>query len=177
MTDVKTCTRCEETKALTEYYTPKRTYCNNCERETARERMRKYNASFKGRAMQAYRDAKRTAAKYGVHDDLTPHDVLFTFAISEGECSYCGKVTEDYQLEHVIPFARNGANTLSNVTVACGDCNRSKSNRDLLTWHETNERAENEGIIKTIDRIASRRGVNRNVIIDELLAHQSGGDG
>lgn len=172
-TKQKKCARCQVSKKLTEYYDDKRSYCIDCERETARERMRKYNQTFNGRAMQAYHDAKKAARKWGAHDDLTPHDVLFTFAISEGECSYCGNVTEDYELEHVVPLSSGGANTLSNITVACPSCNRSKHNRALLTWHERTDRTENDEILKTIDRMALRRGVSRLVIIDELQKQAS----
>lgn len=170
----KTCTRCKQTKPLDEYYNEKRTHCTECERETARDRMRKYNATFRGRAMLAYRDAKRTAAKYKVFDDLKPHDVLFTFAMSEGECTYCGQVTEDYELEHVIPFSKGGPNTISNIAVACPTCNRSKQNHALFDWQERTDRTDQGEIMQTIFRMASRRGVEMDVIIDELR-EQAGG--
>ncbi|ONK24359.1 hypothetical protein BLX87_05450 [Bacillus sp. VT-16-64] len=167
-TELKTCTRCQQTKPIEEYYGAKRSYCIECERETARERMRKYNATFRGRAMTAWRDAKKAAAKYGVFDDLTANDVMFVFAISHGECSYCGEVTDDYQLEHIVPLSKGGKNTLSNVTCVCKTCNRSKFNHDLLTWQDRSDRPDDFEILTTIERMATRRGVHIEVIFEEL---------
>jgi 5-methylcytosine-specific restriction endonuclease McrA len=44
-------------------------------------------------------------------------------------CAYCGKENVSLQVEHLISRARGGSNRVSNLTLACADCNRKKGNR------------------------------------------------
>src|SRR5690625_4247275 len=134
-TKMKKCTRCKQEKVIREFYRDNRSHCASCERESARERMRKYNATFRGRSAQALNDSRKTARKYGVYDDLTLDDIMYVFSISGGECVYCGKVSEDYQLEHIVPMSRGGTNTLSNITTSCPACNIAKHNNSLFMWY------------------------------------------
>lgn len=54
-----------------------------------------------------------------------------------GRCRSCGisdeesmsRTGEHLQYDHVIPFSRNGADTVANIQLLCGPCNRIKSNR------------------------------------------------
>ena len=41
-------------------------------------------------------------------------------------CVYCGVKNVPLQVEHVIPKAKGGSNRVSNLTLACNDCNKSK---------------------------------------------------
>lgn len=53
-----------------------------------------------------------------------------------GMCRHCGigegesmrRHGEHLQYDHVIPFSRNGADTVANLQLLCGPCNRAKSN-------------------------------------------------
>ena len=47
------------------------------------------------------------------------------------ECQYCGVVleTKDYQIEHVLPRARGGKSTWTNLVLSCGPCNQLKDDR------------------------------------------------
>ena len=178
--EVKKCKRCYEVKGLSEFYDKSRSQCVPCERESARKRMKRYNSTFRGKASRALQDSRSTVKKLrrqgvDITDDLTLHDVLFTFAIADGRCQYCGEYHADrLQLEHIVPLSSGGANSFHNVTAVCGSCNRSKNNTPLIKWHEspTNRRSVNEGILSTIDSMALRRGVAHGLIIDEL---QGGG--
>src|SRR5690606_7707446 len=111
-----------------------RSHCIACERESARKRMRRYNNTFRGKASRALQDSRRTVKKLreqgvDITDNLTLHDVLFTFAIADGECQYCGEYYADrLQLEHIVPLSAGGANSFYNITAVCGSCNRSKNN-------------------------------------------------
>lgn len=40
-------------------------------------------------------------------------------------CAYCGLET-DLEVEHVVPLARGGTNEITNLTVACHECNSRK---------------------------------------------------
>ncbi|MDZ5609282.1 HNH endonuclease [Bacillus pseudomycoides] len=166
----KLCTRCQTTKQVEEFYGVKRSHCIDCEREEARTRMRAYNDTLRGKASQALQASRKAIKKLGieVYDDLTLYDVLFAFAIADGECQYCGKPTEDYQLEHIVALSKGGANTLSNLAVACPSCNKSKGNKDVLTWHAFNRKIPNENMLAVIERMASRRGISTEQVTDEL---------
>jgi 5-methylcytosine-specific restriction enzyme A len=49
--------------------------------------------------------------------------------VSQGICEYCGKKVGAALLtmDHVVPLARGGRSTKSNLVPACNDCNQSKS--------------------------------------------------
>jgi 5-methylcytosine-specific restriction endonuclease McrA len=44
-------------------------------------------------------------------------------------CAYCGKGNLPLQVEHLIPKMRGGSSRVSNLTLACADCNQKKGNR------------------------------------------------
>lgn len=49
----------------------------------------------------------------------------------DGECcAYCGTSEGPFEVDHIIPRAKGGENTIENVTVACRSCNRSKKDRE-----------------------------------------------
>ncbi|MDQ7024883.1 MAG: RNA-guided endonuclease IscB [Anaerolineae bacterium] len=45
------------------------------------------------------------------------------------KCAYCGAVHAPLQVEHIRPKSRGGSNRISNLTLACADCNQQKGNR------------------------------------------------
>lgn len=46
----------------------------------------------------------------------------------ERKCAYCGAEQVPLQVEHINPKMRGGSNRVSNLTIACEDCNRKKGN-------------------------------------------------
>jgi 5-methylcytosine-specific restriction endonuclease McrA len=44
-------------------------------------------------------------------------------------CAYCGAIELPLQIEHLVPRARGGTNRVSNLTLACQDCNQRKGTR------------------------------------------------
>ncbi len=44
-------------------------------------------------------------------------------------CAYCGVSGSRLQVEHIVPASRGGSDHVSNLTVACGPCNRRKFTR------------------------------------------------
>lgn len=44
-------------------------------------------------------------------------------------CQYCGQVTRDLTLDHVIPRSRGGGSTWENLVSACRACNHKKADR------------------------------------------------
>jgi 5-methylcytosine-specific restriction endonuclease McrA len=47
------------------------------------------------------------------------------------QCVYCGVQDVPLQVEHIVPKSKGGSNRVSNLTVACCNCNQTKGNRDL----------------------------------------------
>lgn len=163
------CTKCEITKDNEEFYGEKRSHCKECERESARIRMKKKDNKIK----QAYRKSKEAAARYGVYDDLTLDDVYYVFSIAEGHCNYCGKdVGNEIQLEHIFSMASGGHNTLANVTTSCISCNQKKNIKPILTHIQTNS-FDIELMNALVDRIAYRMDKHKGEVVDlmELQQH------
>jgi 5-methylcytosine-specific restriction endonuclease McrA len=48
----------------------------------------------------------------------------------QGRCRQCGS-EDDLHFDHVIPWSRGGANTVKNVQLLCGRCNRIKGDDDI----------------------------------------------
>ena len=46
-------------------------------------------------------------------------------------CVYCGATDTRLEIEHVKPRSLGGSNRVSNLAVACHDCNQAKANRDI----------------------------------------------
>jgi hypothetical protein len=60
---------------------------------------------------------------------VIPQSVKIAVAARDGgKCRECGS-SEDLQYDHVIPWSRGGANTVNNVQLLCGECNRRKGAR------------------------------------------------
>lgn len=52
---------------------------------------------------------------------------------SLGICAYCNE-RKPLTMDHVEPVARGGAHDVGNIVAACGSCNPSKGNRQLVVW-------------------------------------------
>lgn len=44
-------------------------------------------------------------------------------------CAYCGIKNTPLEVEHIVPKSRGGSNRVSNLTLACRDCNQAKGNQ------------------------------------------------
>jgi len=44
-------------------------------------------------------------------------------------CQYCGRVSADLTIDHVLPIALGGKHAWENVVACCHDCNNKKANR------------------------------------------------
>jgi len=45
------------------------------------------------------------------------------------KCAYCGKTNVPLEIEHIVPKSRGGSDRVSNLTIACHECNQRKGNR------------------------------------------------
>lgn len=49
----------------------------------------------------------------------------------ERKCTYCGVKDLPLQVEHIVPKARSGSNRISNLCLACAQCNLNKGKQDI----------------------------------------------
>lgn len=62
---------------------------------------------------------------------VIPQDVKIAVSVrDQGRCRQCGS-TQDLHYDHVIPWSKGGANTVSNIQLLCGRCNRRKGADDI----------------------------------------------
>lgn len=55
-----------------------------------------------------------------------------------GLCTYC-KCEAKTTFDHVLPRDKGGPDDISNMVPACQSCNSSKSNKNLIDWHQEHE--------------------------------------
>ncbi len=46
-------------------------------------------------------------------------------------CQYCGATDKPLEIDHIYPKSKGGSDRVSNLTLACHDCNQSKGNQDI----------------------------------------------
>ena len=50
------------------------------------------------------------------------------------KCAYCGKRDVPLEVEHIIPKSRGGSNRVSNLTIACHECNHEKGTMSAVEF-------------------------------------------
>lgn len=71
------------------------------------------------------------------------HGELFGYELREyllekfgWRCAYCGKESVPLEMDHVVPKSRGGTDRVSNLALACRECNQAKGNRLPQEWLE-----------------------------------------
>ena len=66
--------------------------------------------------------------------------------LAKGVCHYCGRSTSPRALtmDHIVPIARGGRSTKSNVVTACKACNTAKKQLLPMEWEAYLETARSE---------------------------------
>ena len=54
------------------------------------------------------------------------------------KCAYCGKTDTPLEVEHIIPHTRGGTNRVSNLTLACRECNMRKGRQTAAEYGHPN---------------------------------------
>jgi hypothetical protein len=71
------------------------------------------------------------AAPFGERSRAIPQDVKIEVAARDGgRCRQCGSNNE-LHFDHVIPWSKGGPNTVGNIQLLCGTCNRRKGADDI----------------------------------------------
>ena len=50
------------------------------------------------------------------------------------QCAYCSAENVPFEVEHIQPKSRGGSDRVSNLTLACHDCNQKKGNQDIRAF-------------------------------------------
>lgn len=77
----------------------------------------------------------------GTHD-FTHGQWLSLMAFWDYTCAYCDKRGGNLERDHVVPLAKGGEHTLSNIVSSCPSCNRKKETLDMRTWLNDEQRYE-----------------------------------
>lgn len=78
---------------------------------------------------QQMQNAEISGAEYQ-RGELTGYEVREYLLEKWGrKCAYCGAEDTPLEVEHIIPKSRGGTNRVSNLTLACHDCNQAKDNQ------------------------------------------------
>jgi 5-methylcytosine-specific restriction endonuclease McrA len=60
------------------------------------------------------------------------------------KCAYCGKENVPLEIEHIIPKSKGGSNRVSNLTLACHECNQKKNNQSIDEFLSNNPKKLNQ---------------------------------
>lgn len=120
--------------------------CCTCKQVFARVDMnREQNGDgrykYRCRACDSARAAARRARKRAAVNDFTREQWLEIQNNQAYKCLYCGVrigLLEPATMDHVVPLARGGNHTASNIVAACSRCNSRKGARDVLEFKRAN---------------------------------------
>ena len=87
------------------------------------DRQRRHDSKFERLRQLRARETEAVKARR----ERIPNEVKsFVWERDDGRCVNCSAV-EDLQFDHVIPITKGGGNSIDNIQILCGDCNRQKS--------------------------------------------------
>ena len=90
----------------------------------------------------------------------------FIFSRSGGKCVYCGaKATE---IDHIVPRAKGGTNSVHNLAASCKACNQMKSNKTLKEFGKLMGKDFNKLAPKKLPKDAAIVQSARNYMVKEI---------
>ena len=117
---------------------------------------------------QIMQDAEVTGREYQQGELAGWQLRSYVFHRDGRKCAYCGNVkAERYELDHIVPRSRGGANRVSNLVVSCQDCNVSKGNQSVEDFLA--DRPARLAAVRAIRRAPLAGATQMNIIVPELL--------
>jgi len=84
--------------------------------------------------MQLMQDAEVSGVAYQ-QGELAGYEVRqYLLEKWKRTCAYCGKTGISLEIEHLTPRSRGGSDRVSNLTLACHECNQKKGNKTAAEW-------------------------------------------
>lgn len=90
----------------------------------------------------------------------------FVFSRSNGKCVYCGAQAEE--IDHVIPRAKGGTNSVYNLVASCRACNQMKSNLSLKEFGKKINKNFSKMEPKKLPKDAAIVQAARNYMVKEV---------
>ncbi len=72
-------------------------------------------------------------------------------------CAYCGKGEVPFELDHQLPRSRGGSNRVSNLVLACHDCNSAKGNRTAAEFGYPQVQAQAQAPLRDASAVNATR--------------------
>jgi 5-methylcytosine-specific restriction endonuclease McrA len=72
-------------------------------------------------------------------------------------CAYCGKETDRWEVDHIIPRSRGGSNRISNLALSCHGCNQEKADRTAAEYGHPNVQAQAKKPLKDAAAVNTTR--------------------
>ena len=73
------------------------------------------------------------------------------------QCAYCGATGVPLQVEHIVPKVRGGSNRVSNLTIACAECNQAKGSMTAAEFGHPQVEAQAQRPLKDAAAINASR--------------------
>ncbi|EGJ31459.1 MULTISPECIES: RNA-guided endonuclease IscB [Moorena] len=88
------------------------------------------------------------------------------------QCAYCQATDTRLEVDHIHPKSKGGSDRVSNLTVACHDCNQAKGNRNITDFLSGKSDLLNRILSQVKQPLLDAAAVNstRNKIAEELIA-------
>ena len=93
------------------------------------------------------------------------------------KCVYCGKENVPFEIEHLIPKSRGGSNRLSNLAIACHDCDQTKGNKTAAEFGDPEIHKQAEATLKDAAVVTATRWAVYQVLESSKLPIECGTGG
>lgn len=95
---------------------------------------------------------------------LTPTKRRIVYAEESGRCIYCGRPVSqmNYSVDHIIPRASGGDDSIDNLVCCCKTCNNKKDCRSLIDFIDDKSTKKKLKYYRRIDELR-----NANIISEE----------
>lgn len=107
--------------------------------EQVKEYQRQYRQTAKGKAASKAKKSKRRLQARTAGGTHTAKQLLEQLQRQKHKCYYCmAKLYKEWHPDHVVPLNRGGSNDISNIVIACPECNMHKHDRLPHEWPKGN---------------------------------------
>jgi 5-methylcytosine-specific restriction endonuclease McrA len=72
-------------------------------------------------------------------------------------CAYCGKTNTPFEVEHIVPKSRGGTDRVSNLCLACHDCNQAKGDKTAEEWGHSEVQVQAKASLKDAAAVNTTR--------------------
>lgn len=107
------------------------------------------------------------------HGELAGYEVReYLLEKWQRKCAYCGEINAPLQQDHIHPVGKGGSNRVSNLTLACKQCNQNKGSQDIAQFLADRPRVLARILRQAKSPLADAAAVNtvRRTLVNRLQA-------